>query len=221
MKNFIFVESCESTQELLKEQLKQNDSIELTVGCEHQINGRGRSDNTWKEMPGTICFSMTVSPSEKVTFTALEVSLLIQQYFAAKGEKIFVKWPNDLIAKNHKKCGGVLIQNIDNHYLAGIGVNLHSNIDLYGGVFEHQFVLDKKKWIQELSEYISTHRYLTQEEIASDWLKQCYHLNSEVRITEGNSETIGTFIGLGPHGEAILQNAEGNQHLFNGSLRLI
>lgn len=221
MKNFIFVESCESTQDLLKEQLKQNGPIELTVGCEHQLNGHGRSDKIWEQMLGTICFSMTVSPSEKVTFTALEISLLIQKYFTLKGETIFVKWPNDLISNNHKKCGGVLIQNIDHQYLAGIGINLHSNNQLYGGVFENQFSINKKEWIQELSEYISTHRYSTKEEIASDWLQQCFHLNSEVRITEGSLETTGKFIGLGPHGEAILQNADGNHHLFNGSLRLI
>lgn len=221
MKNFIFVESCESTQELLKEQLKQNDSNELTVGCEHQINGRGRSDNSWEQMPGTICFSMTVFPSERVTFTALEISLLIQKFFEAKNEKVFVKWPNDIMAKDHKKCGGVLIQNIGNHYLAGIGLNLHSNNDLYGGIYEPQLPLDKKNWIKELSEFISTHRYLTIEEIASDWLKQCFHLNSKVKINEGNQETIGTFTGLGRHGEAILQNAAGTHHLFNGSLRLI
>jgi len=164
---------------------------------------------------------MTVAPSEKVTFTALEISLLIQTFFTTKGKNISVKWPNDLIATSHKKCGGVLIQNIGPHYLAGIGINLYSGKEQYGGIYDSEFNVDKKMWIQELSKYISSHRYSDKEKIASDWLEQCFHLNTKVNLIEGELETIGTFIGLGQHGEAIVQNADGKHYLFNGSLRLV
>lgn len=221
MKNFIFVDSCESTQDLLKEQLKQNALDELTVGCEKQIHGRGRGTNSWENMPGTVCFSMTVTPTKEVTFTALEISLLIQKFLTTKGKAIFVKWPNDLIASSQKKCGGVLIQSSSDRYIAGIGLNLFSDNDQYGGVFDSKFTIDKKAWTQELSDYIRSHRYLEKEKIASDWMDQCFHLNAQVKIIEGELETIGTFTGIGPYGEAVIENANGTHHLFNGSLRLI
>ena len=221
MKNFIFVDSCESTQDLLKEQLKQNNFNELIVGCERQTNGRGRGDHIWQDMPGTICFSMTVAPSEIVTLTALEISLIIQKFLATKGRTISLKWPNDLINSLQQKCGGVLIQNVGSFYLAGIGINLHSNREEYGGAFDSEFIIDKRKWIQELGEYISSHRYSNTEQIASDWLDQCFHLNTQVKIVEGDLESIGTFTGLGKYGEAIIENDSGSHHLFNGSLRLV
>lgn len=221
MKKYIFVDACESTQDLLKEQLMHETVNELTVGCEQQTKGHGRGNNTWVDSPGTLCFSMTVTAHEKVTFTALEISLLILQFFSSKGKEIKVKWPNDLITLDNKKCGGVLVQNSGSYYLAGCGLNLFQNESEYGGIYECAFPIEKKAWIEELSDFIRAHRYDNTEKLSHDWLQNCSHSNQEVRIFEGDQETRGTFIGLGAHGEAILKNAQGIHHLFNGSLRLV
>lgn len=221
MKNFIYVDSCESTQELIKEQLKQNSFDELTVCCEHQTKGHGRGNSTWEDSPGTICFSMTVEPHLKITFTALEISLLIHNFFSLKGKEIKVKWPNDLITSDEKKCGGVLVQNSGTYYLAGIGLNLFQNNENYGGIYETSFAIEKKEWAKEMSDFIRANRYKNTEDLIRDWLENCFHLNREVRIFEGSSETQGIFTGLGPYGEAVLENSQGIHHLFNGSLRLV
>ena len=144
MENFIYVDACESTQDLIKEQLKQNSFNELTVCCEHQTKGHGRGNSIWEDSPGTLCLSMTVKPHNKFTFTALEISLLIHNFFSLKGKEIKVKWPNDLITLDEKKCGGVLVQNFESYYLAGIGLNLFHNGDTYGGVMKLRFRLQKK-----------------------------------------------------------------------------
>ena len=81
MEKFIHVERCDSTQDLIKEQLLQSVQNELTVSCEHQTNGRGRGSNIWQDSPGTLCFSMTIKPHVQVTYTALEISLLIHHFF--------------------------------------------------------------------------------------------------------------------------------------------
>ncbi|MBA2403566.1 MAG: biotin--[acetyl-CoA-carboxylase] ligase [Bdellovibrionales bacterium] len=221
MENFIYVDSCESTQELLKEQLKHEGCNELTVGCEHQTKGHGRGTNVWEDSVGTLCFSMSINAHEKITFTALEISLLIQQFFSSKGKEIKVKWPNDLISSDGKKCGGVLVQNSGAHYLAGIGLNLFQDNETFGGVYDSSFPIEKKSWIKDLNDFIRAHRYQDTAKLTADWLKSCCHVNCEVRIFEGEQEVVGTFIGLGPHGEACIRNTEGIQHLFNGSLRLV
>ena len=221
MENFIYVDACESTQDLIKEQLKQNSFDELTVCCEHQTNGHGRGNSIWEDSPGTLCFSMTVKPHIKFTFTALEISLLIRNFFSIKGREIKVKWPNDLITQDVKKCGGVLVQNFEAFYLAGIGLNLFQNGDTYGGFYETSFPIAKKEWAKELSDFIRANRYESTENLTRDWQKSCSHLNREVRIFEGVLETCGVFTGLGPYGEAVLENSQGIHHIFNGSLRLV
>ena len=222
MKKFIHVDRCDSTQELLKEQLTHEYLNEdLTVSCNHQLNGFGRGSNTWTDSPGTVCFSMTIKAHEKITFTALEISLLIHRFFELKGKVIKVKWPNDLINSEGKKCGGVIVQNYDHNFLAGIGINLFQNDASFGGIYEADFLIDKKEWAKELSTFIGLNRYTSSEQIERDWLKGCYHLNREVKIIDGDQELKGEFIGLGAHGEALLKNSQGTIHVYNGSLRLI
>lgn len=220
MEKFIHVERCDSTQDILKEQLALIGEDELTVSCEQQTNGHGRSNNIWKDSPGSVCFSMTINQHPQMTFTALEISILVHKFIFQKGKDIKLKWPNDLISPDGKKCGGILVQNSGTHYYAGIGLNLFENKHCYGEIFSAPFALDKKTWAQELSQYIRKNRYNDTELLKKDWLENCFHLNRKVKITEGDQESVGIFTGLGSYGEAVLENSQGIQHLFNGSLRL-
>lgn len=221
MEKFIHVDRCDSTQDLVKEQLTGNESQQLTISCELQTQGRGRGVNNWQDSHGTICFSMSIHPHVKNTFTALEISTIIADFFQMKGRKIKLKWPNDLISLEGKKCGGILVQSFGSTYIAGIGLNLFQNSADFGGVYETSFELEKKNWSKELSEFIRAHRFENTDELIQKWNSHCAHLGKTVRIFEGTEETIGEFMGLGPYGEAILKNDSGTHHMFNGSLRLV
>lgn len=221
MEKFIHVELCDSTQDLIKEQLTGNESQELTISCEHQTQGRGRGTNNWQDSPGTICFSMSLLPHENKTFTALEISTIVADFFQHKGHKIGLKWPNDLINSEGKKCGGILLQNFNSLYIAGVGLNLFQSHKDFGGVYETSFPLEKQVWAKELSEYIRANRFNNTNELIVKWNFYCAHMGKQVRIFEGEVETVGEFVGLGPYGEAVLKNNSGLHHLFNGSLRLV
>ncbi len=221
MEKFIHVDRCDSTQDILKEQLSQNDAGDLTVSCEHQTLGRGRGENVWQDSPGTLCFSMTVKPSVKPSFTAIELSALVRKFFKQKGRDVLLKWPNDLMTPDQKKCGGILVQTHQSLSLAGIGLNLFNSSETFGGIYEASFELEKKSWAKELSQFIRSNRYTDTESLSREWLDGCYHQNCEVRVFEAENETIGKFIGLGPYGEALIENNQGIHHLFNGSLRLV
>lgn len=221
MEKFIHVDRCDSTQDLLKEQLTGNESQQLTISCELQRNGRGRGVKNWQDSSGTICFSMSIEPHVKQTFTALEISTIIAIFFQMKGRNIQLKWPNDLLNLDGKKCGGILVQSLGQTYMAGIGLNLFQESADFGGIYETSFELEKKYWSKELSEYIRANRFTQTEELIAKWNSYCAHMNKTVRICEGTEETIGEFMGLGPYGEAILKNVEDTHHLFNGSLRLV
>lgn len=219
MEKFIHVDRCDSTQDLLKEQLTHFGHADLTVSCEHQTKGRGRGENLWEDSPGTLCFSMTIAPHAVASFSALELSVLICQFFHTKKRFLKLKWPNDLMDSSGKKCGGILIQNHQGHYLAGIGINLFFEKETFGGVYQAPFQLDKKSWVQEIDQFIRDNRYQENERLKQDWMSLCAHTNLEVTISEGDKIVRGVFSGLGSHGEAIIQTPHAQEIVLNGTLR--
>ena len=218
MEKFIHLDCCDSTQDVTKEQLSQGVADEITVSCEHQLNGRGRGINSWVDGPGTICFSMTISPHHQINLTALEISVLICEYFELMGQDIRLKWPNDLINQERKKCGGILVQNFQNTYVVGIGLNIFYPDQNFGGIFSSSFPFNKKEYAHKISKFIRENRFLSSEDLIRKWSNKCVHLNQLVTIIEGDHRTKGIFKCLGPYGEAVIENENGLQHLFNGSL---
>ena len=155
-----------------------------------------------------------------MSYTALEVAVIVAKFFEMKGKKLKLKWPNDLWNEDFKKCAGILIQANQNVLLTGIGINLFSHDDEFGGVFPAAFEMDKKIWSHEIAEYIFNNRYQDLQSLRADWLTRCGHLNQLVRITEGNETFEGIFQGLGEHGEAEVCTDRQIDRIFNGSLRI-
>jgi len=220
MKKFIHLKSCDSTQEVLKEQLTQTPTDELIISCDHQLKGHGRGENKWIDSPGTICFSLSVQPFQIPSFTAMELTVIIGKFFETKNQKIFLKWPNDLINSQGKKCGGVLIQTFSNQYMAGIGLNLYFDEIEFGGIYDQIFPFSKESWSQELALFIYQHRYEDLDKLKHDWLKMCIHLDKQVHISDNNQSYEGKFIGIGDYGEALIETELELKSVFNGSLRL-
>lgn len=217
----IHINECHSTQDELKEQLTEaHESQQILVSCESQTHGYGRNSNSWTSLPGTLCFSLTIQPSVLPSFTALEISLLILNFFSSKGKNLTLKWPNDLWNSNGLKCAGILVQSSQQKYLAGIGLNLFSSNQSFGGIFENEFSFDKKKLAHEISDYIYSHRYHNIQQLTKDWETRCGHMNHQVTITEGSEIISGEFLGLGEHGEARIKNSEKVHLIYNGSLRI-
>ncbi len=216
----VHVDVCDSTQDLLKEQTTVSGET-LLVSTNRQTKGRGRGVNVWEELPGTLCFSLSIEPHSVMSFTALEMSLLVARFFEFEGCIIGLKWPNDLWDSRGLKCGGILVQGSGSRLYAGIGINLFSNHKDFGGVYLESFEFDKKSWSYRISEYILAHRYSQTEALIKDWEIRCPHMGKDVTITEGNEILHGTFMGLGQHGEAVLRTEGGIKNIFNGTLRII
>lgn len=217
----IHLTECDSTQDILKEQLSPPNQGTVLVSCEYQRKGRGRGVHLWSSLPGTVCFSLNLAPHPMVSFTALEISLLVLRYFEEKGRKLQLKWPNDLWDESRRKCAGVLVQGSHSTYLAGIGINIYSDDPELGAVYETECALSKENVSREIAEFLLSHRYSGSSELKADWEKHCGHLNQRVRINENGETLEGIFRGLGEHGEALLETDSGVKKIFNGSLRAI
>jgi BirA family biotin operon repressor/biotin-[acetyl-CoA-carboxylase] ligase len=217
----IHVSECDSTQDVLKEQLNNFSSEDrLVVSCEHQRAGRGRGTNNWKSLSGTLCFSMNIEPHAVMSFTAIELSVLVARYFSQKGKSLKLKWPNDLWNEEQKKCGGILIQGSQNVLLAGIGINLFSEDNELGGIFQEVFSFDKAQTALDLANYIHQNRFTDTNLLKREWLLNCGHLNQFVKIIEGEEVSEGMFQGIGDFGEALVCIDSKVKKFYNGSLRL-
>src|SRR5690606_28791800 len=110
----IHVDECHSTQDLLKEQLDSSKGEEtFLVSCELQSAGHGRGGKLWTYQTGSLCFSINIKPHKVISFTALELAVLIARFFEKKGRNVKLKWPNDIWDSECRKASGILVQGKD------------------------------------------------------------------------------------------------------------
>ena len=88
------------------------------VVAEHQTAGRGRRDRGWEAPPGTaLLASIVLKPSPLLSLAAGVAAA------RACGDRIRLKWPNDLLLEG-RKVGGILIEVHRQRAIVGIGINL-------------------------------------------------------------------------------------------------
>jgi len=134
--NIVKLNAIGSTNSYLKNLIKETTVENWTVViAEHQTNGKGQFDNKWVADKGkNLTFSILVKFKKlkaKHQFY-LNYSVSIALYNVLKyyiPEKLTVKWPNDILSANHKICG-ILIENTINnsnvnHAIIGIGLNVN------------------------------------------------------------------------------------------------
>lgn len=217
----LHLNECDSTQDVLKEQLTASGFMDkVLVSCENQTAGRGRGENKWISMPGTLCFSFNLEPHPVMSFTAIEISTIIALFFESRGITLKLKWPNDLWNSDSLKCGGILVQGHQSMLIAGVGINLFSQTPEFGGIYPAPVGIDKKELSLEIVTFIHANRLADSKKLTRLWLERCGHLNDIVRITEGEESFDGVFQGLGDYGEAIVCQNGQQKKIFNGTLRL-
>jgi BirA family biotin operon repressor/biotin-[acetyl-CoA-carboxylase] ligase len=137
-----FVESCDSTQDLIQDLINQDPTFSNTVACFtfNQVNGRGQGKNKWNDVPNqSVAYSIAIPLLDSLDLVLLNKYLTLKVLSALQTfstESVFIKWPNDLICLN-KKLSGLLMQIVSNKWgnrfiILGIGVNANQdNIQNY------------------------------------------------------------------------------------------
>ena len=226
----IHLEKCSSTQDYFKDHWRdfktKNPQEEFfLVSTDLQQAGKGRQGKIWNHFKNNLAFSFNLKPNDEKTLTSLEVGVLISQYMEKNGgTKIFLKWPNDLINDQGKKVGGILCQFQNPDLLVvGCGLNLFLEESEQGKLQEAGSLLSappssqwenfSQKCPYEITHFIHTQR-INLHKVRQSWCERCMHLNSRVKIVEYGQDQKGRegiFIGLGPRGEALLKDLEGEE----------
>ncbi|MEL1244194.1 biotin--[acetyl-CoA-carboxylase] ligase [Flavobacterium sp. DGU11] len=134
--NIIKLSAINSTNDYLKGLLGERYVENFTVvAAENQTQGRGQMGAKWDAEPGkNLTFSVLVKDllleiNEIFSLNAavaVGITEAIQEFIK---KEICIKWPNDILAGNHK-IGGILIENsIKNngeiYSIIGIGINVN------------------------------------------------------------------------------------------------
>lgn len=130
--------AIDSTNSFMKNLAIEEFPNNFTVAvAEHQISGRGQIGNVWESEEGkNLTFSVLVSFLElKITdqfYLSMAVALAILNVAKTYVKnKLFVKWPNDIMADKNK-LAGILIENVLSgqhikYAIVGIGLNVNQD----------------------------------------------------------------------------------------------
>jgi BirA family transcriptional regulator, biotin operon repressor / biotin---[acetyl-CoA-carboxylase] ligase len=223
-------ETIDSTSDYLKSNFKDLISHlgqidqEILITTRHQTKGRGRLDHEWKQLGNSLAFSFLIRPCEILTLTSIEIGILLNKYFK---DRLYLKWPNDILNSKLYKCGGILCQLVSKKYLiVGVGINYgNSNKDNFqfpypvGSVFENQELedIDYQNIPKEIYRYILDNR-MKPKKVISEWDNCCVHKDQDVKIIDGETSTEGIFKKINQDGAAILDIKGVEKAIMCGSL---
>ncbi len=131
-------EAIGSTNDYARARAEAGAAPLTTVIAEAQSAGRGRFGRVWDAPAGTsLLISFVLRPATAFgapSTTPLRVGLAAADAIdRASGLAVRLKWPNDVVAPDGRKLGGVLCEAFTSHggpfVIAGIGINANQSSD--------------------------------------------------------------------------------------------
>ena len=230
-KNLINLHSTNSTNSYAKGILsKTTPPLDGTViMTDTQIAGRGYANNVWESESGkNVALSIILKPHfiapKNQFWLNMAVSLGVADALESiLNEPIKVKWPNDII-HNHKKIGGILIENsfqANNWQYAVVGIGININQTVFstkaGSVTSMQLIANKTFDLAEVTNKIcsSVEAYYLQlragkiNHVREAYMNKLYLLDVQANYSDKNGTFTGTIIGIDDVGQLIINKLEG------------
>ena len=228
--------SIGSTQIYLKENLaqlkKESKWNEILISCSEQTNGIGQRGNQWDTYSNSLAMSFTVKPNATASLTPIEIGILVIHFIKLKFNlDLHLKWPNDILDIDFKKCGGIICHYIDSEtVVVGLGINLGEVLKPNAKNYRHGFSTliqnlkltpaDQENLSKEFYHFALTNRLIDTNELITLFNQHCAHLNKIVIISENNIEIEGDFVGIGDNGDALIKINDELKSFLSSSLTI-
>ncbi|OQX73069.1 MAG: biotin--[acetyl-CoA-carboxylase] ligase [Campylobacteraceae bacterium 4484_4] len=162
-------ETLPSTQHYLVEKIREDAlTVPVAVISKEQDSGVGSRENSWSGGEGNFFASFAVELKQlpedlPLSSASIYFAFIMKKVLDELGERVWLKWPNDLYVDN-EKVGGIITQKVKNSLVCGIGINLKKSPDGFRSLYSElsaDFLLEKylealekfPKWKQIFSEY--------------------------------------------------------------------
>jgi len=215
-------EELGSTSDFCIERAKAGESEGLAVFAAQQSAGRGSRGRSWLSPPGNVALSVLlrpgINPSESNMFPLLAGIAAANAIKAAlpAGPAPMLKWPNDVLLDG-QKCAGLLIDatpirdRID-WLVIGIGINVAYAPELPGRATTclaahgaETTALDlAQSVLDQLSTWLDIFQTAGPIRIIPSWLSRGHPVGTHLEVRTPNHTAVGTFAGLSPTGELLL-----------------
>ncbi len=230
MKHLHF-EEINSTQSYLKENIQSLilSDQHILISCNRQTSGYGSKDNAWIHHSNSLAVSFTLKPNSQLTLSTIELGLICLSFLKRKTQhEFFLKWPNDLVSLDGKKCGGMISQFVNPEVLIfGVGINL--NLENLAQSNEYRYGIDSAHFnfdnLKELSEefynFVLSNRIHDTEELINKFNSQCIHYNKSIKFSDDQQNFEGIFKGIDKDGRALIEINSEIKSFISGSVTLI
>lgn len=222
--NIITLQRVSSTNDYLKSNL--SNSTPYTEGtvimAVEQYAGKGQAGNVWQSEPGkNLTCSILLNPhflSPKDQFDLnIAVSLsIIDTLRPILGEKLRIKWPNDIYFMD-KKIGGILIENMLRgmtwkHAIIGLAINVNqTEFDNHAKASSLKQLLDRDFNINELLSSLCRQLSIEYELLKQGNSEQrcrykhnLYRLGQPADFMVGGQRKNGTLLDISKEGKLIV-----------------
>lgn len=233
-------ESIDSTNEYLKN--IRSKKMRVCV-AEQQTSGKGRLNRSWYSPFAQNIYLSCLYPFTKdiseLAGLSLVVSLAIASTLRSFGlnEKLFAKWPNDVLYDGSKLSGTLIEVQAESHgachAVIGIGLNVNMLLDssheitqgwtsmrkITGEYLDRNAVV--VKLINDLHDYLQRFSQHGFKDFISEWQHlDCMH-GKEITLKNHNETISGIMSGINAQGHLLLKTAEGERSFSSGDTSVV
>ncbi|MCW2868148.1 MAG: biotin/acetyl-CoA-carboxylase ligase [Marmoricola sp.] len=217
----------------------------LVLVAEDQTAGRGRLGRDWVTPPrASLTVSFLVVPPVEVPAARWSWLPLLTGVAAADavrrvaGVPVDLKWPNDLLAADGRKLGGILLERVQrpsgagtgadtgDAAVVGIGLNCTQEADELPVPQATSLALagasdtDRGRLLGALVEELDTRlrAWAAGEDLRGPYLERCVTPGQEVTVTVPGGELRGQAVDVDPEGRLVVRTGTGEEHLGAGDV---
>ena len=232
MCNLIYLEETDSTNNYLKahcDRLPDGTAVTARI----QSDGRGRRGHIWASNEGCLPLSVLLkNPVDCDTLTA-RVGLAVCDAIVKmhkNAPEIFVKWPNDVIVKNHKVCG-ILCESVFfgdcRNVICGIGINIsqsenyfrEQNLPHAGSLLTLTGeILNRDELFRTVVEAVKIRAAMRFSECYDEYRSRLVNLGKEVRIISSDGERVAFAEDVSQSGFLICRDERGRFEVSSGEV---
>jgi BirA family transcriptional regulator, biotin operon repressor / biotin---[acetyl-CoA-carboxylase] ligase len=214
---------------------QKGDLGNLWISAMEQTSGRGRMGRTWVSQGGNLFASVLLRDAAPIArlgtlpfVGSLALYLTFSQLPLHFGDRLKIKWPNDILIDG-AKVSGLLIESImcndeSMAVVCGFGVNIahHPEVTLYPTTsllkvgISHTPLDFLEKLIRNFADMIEIWNYGKGfAKIREEWLRHAKGIGETIKVSLPNERFEGIFVDIDSQGCLILQNKKGDEHIIS------
>lgn len=230
-RDILILAEASSTNSVAVSSIGQRKSGSIIL-AETQKEGRGRLSRSWASPPGGIWMSLVLRP-EIPLYRVYRINMaatvsICRAICIQLGLQAGIKWPNDILIREHKVCGilielGAQVDRLD-YAVVGVGLNANNDIAAFPSQWRSTSLaaelgrsIDRCALIAAiLNEMEKAIDDMESREVYEEWRSRSLTLGKRVRICSAEGDLVGQVVDLDQDGALILKQGQHRKRVLAG-----